>query len=300
MTVIAVSAYNFLNLTDLATGQRPAGQIIATASNTLSFSQSAIVLSPIVVKISNTLRLTHSVQKSRIINGISLRSELNLRQIVARPIYASVYQNLQLRHSAVKTAVGTAKNILTLNQLIALTRGYKSTLALQQSVSAKMVYNRAITHTLTLKSFAKAYVKGKPHLVLRPPPVPIAANVTLTDATESIVLPSPEFGNTDSIEHFRINRKTRGGDLKIFREFTWPKTERIRMAFKGVRVAIKDKLLAFLYRNRGRDITLIDYNSISWTVTVIKPEAEITESARRTGCDPRTYDITLEFEGTRL
>src|SRR6267142_4313017 len=93
----------------------------------------------------------------------------------------------------------------------------------------------------------------------------------------SITIRSPEFGNTEKLEIGRINRKTRGGDLKIFRRDIWPVTNIFSYQFVALQRSEALGLLNFIQTTNGTLVTLLDYEQRSWNGFIINPDIPISE-----------------------
>lgn len=104
----------------------------------------------------------------------------------------------------------------------------------------------------------------------------------------SLRLPSPEFDNSDKLDYARINRKTRGGDLIVFRDESWPKTEILSMKFTGMDQAKVRKLLDFIKLTLGQTIHLVDHNGTGWDGVIITPGGNVAQ--------PGVKDFTAGFD----
>jgi len=98
-----------------------------------------------------------------------------------------------------------------------------------------------------------------------------------TLGTISIRLPSPEFDNSDKLDYSRINRKTRGGDLIIFRDPTWPRTRILGMKFTGMDQPKVRKLLDFIKSTLGLTVHLVNYDGLEYDGIIITPTGEVTQ-----------------------
>ncbi len=117
--------------------------------------------------------------------------------------------------------------------------------------------------------------------------------LTLTFGTETITLRSPDFGNTDSRELRRISRKTRGLDMIVYRDPVWPKTNIQTYNFSYIKRDELMKLIGFLDRSLGKNVTLVDYMEHEWTGVIITPSTAIAEAARN------NFTVQLQFQGVR-
>lgn len=74
----------------------------------------------------------------------------------------------------------------------------------------------------------------------------------------SINLRKPEFGDTDALKQFRVERTSLGGSLEIFKDRIWPTTRQIKLSFVYLSEEEATGFLSFLSLTLGQKITLID------------------------------------------
>lgn len=96
-----------------------------------------------------------------------------------------------------------------------------------------------------------------------------------------VTLRNPDFENSDSISNERILRKTRGGDLTLFRDPTWPKTNILNMKFSFLSEVQTQALLYFLSVTVGQVITLIDFENRAWVGIIITPTGDVMQPGRQ-------------------
>ena len=112
--------------------------------------------------------------------------------------------------------------------------------------------------------------------------------VTLTYGTTTIVLRSPEFDNVQSISLDRVSRKTRNGDLIIFRDPNWVKNETFKLPFIYLSQKQIFDLLNFIQISLGQNVTLLDHEGRTFTGTITTPAASIAQ--------PGVTNFTVELE----
>jgi hypothetical protein len=106
--------------------------------------------------------------------------------------------------------------------------------------------------------------------------------ITLTYGTRTLELHGPTFGNKESLESRRIYRKTRGGDLDVYRDDDWPETTILDYDF-NIPTCGEDQvyqIIDFLKASLGQEVTLEDYEGRTWNVIILTPAEELIESAR--------------------
>ena len=95
-----------------------------------------------------------------------------------------------------------------------------------------------------------------------------------------VTLPRPLFGDIDSYQQNRINRKTRGGDLTVFRDPQWPVTEKLTFSFDYLDKKLIDEYVLFSYITNGQLIQLVDYRGRIWNGILMNPDAAINQPGR--------------------
>lgn len=168
------------------------------------------------------------------------------------------------------------------------TRGIESILTVQHSV---LGYGPDVVCREDLEWLPRADASvefpDKPTIVRNP-------NFTLTYAAEELILRSPLFSDREEIFVERISRKTRGGDLKVFRDDQWLSIRTFRYKFEGL---TNDQLVeahAFLILTLGLKITILDHESLEWEGYIVNPQGESAEYVRVCG-----NTMEFDFEGVR-
>lgn len=242
-----------------------AGAIALTASNALTLIQRAIF--PIILTASDLIALTQAADG---VPGKSVTQELVLIQTVI----ANHWRNL------------TASNAL------ALTHGFTY---VQLRNGIPFAGLNACDATKTYSPFSGGN--------LVPPVRPIAPTLTrktdvlfyfpsgpICDATTSILLRTPNFGDRDRNQYNRVNRESRGGALTVFRDPKWPKERTLVIDFSGIKDSEVDSIITFLENTLGQLVGFRDWNGRVWFGLITNPDSAIV----RTGKDRN--DIALEME----
>jgi len=98
--------------------------------------------------------------------------------------------------------------------------------------------------------------------------------ITLTYGLNSVTLRNPDFNDKESVEIRRINRKTRGGDLVIFRDSNWPKFVTYTWKFSYLTQNDLYNLLTFMRNSLGQKITILDYEGRTLNNCIITTPAD--------------------------
>ena len=114
--------------------------------------------------------------------------------------------------------------------------------------------------------------------------------VTFQCGTDTIILPSPDFENQEKEAFNRVNRRTRGGDLYIYRASFWPKSETFGMRWSNLSEKQAKDLLIFLQRSAGKLVIFTDFENRSFTGLIKSPNNEIVQTSRY------LFSTSFEFE----
>ncbi len=115
--------------------------------------------------------------------------------------------------------------------------------------------------------------------------------VTLTYGGRTVTLRDPEFGNRLQVETARLNQRTRGGDLLLFRDAAWPTTKTTSYTFTALTQQQAKDLLALIEESLGASVTMVDFEGVTRTGIITTPTTEIIQSGR--GCQ---FDASFDFQ----
>jgi hypothetical protein len=109
-----------------------------------------------------------------------------------------------------------------------------------------------------------------------------------------LALPRPELDNDKRFDFTRINRRSRGNDLIVFRDNAWPRTKTLTLTFSWLRRELIDGILYFLDLTLGKQVKYYDHYGKTWNGFIMTPAAHIQEATT----NDRT--ITLEYQGVEI
>jgi hypothetical protein len=118
-------------------------------------------------------------------------------------------------------------------------------------------------------------------------------SIILTQGSRSVTLRNPDFGDTDTIESRRIQRKNRGGDLIMYRDPQWPKTETLTFEFSYLKRTDLMSLLEFIKATLGQNVVLTDYNGRTFTGIIITPSEELAQAGRENFTAKFSFQVEL-------
>lgn len=114
----------------------------------------------------------------------------------------------------------------------------------------------------------------------------------LSFGATTLILPSPDFENVEKLDFDRINRKTRGGDLIVFRDPTWSATTTLVYRFSYMTQTKVDSLLRFMRQTLGLTIALTDFEGFIWSGVILTPAGEVAQPGRQ------NFTAQFEFQGS--
>lgn len=114
-----------------------------------------------------------------------------------------------------------------------------------------------------------------------------------TSPTKTVILPPPILTNREELEPKRIQRFTRGGDIKTKRDAAWPIIYTLRYKFEDLTDAQRSDMFDFIGTSLGREIKITDHEGREWTGIVINPNGEFINIFRDCGSTTE-----FDFRGT--
>lgn len=118
--------------------------------------------------------------------------------------------------------------------------------------------------------------------------------VTFTYKGKEYKYRRPDLGNIDEISFQRVNRRSRGGDIIIFRDDDWPKTETLNLNFTFVNEKDGIDLLQFIKLSLGDLVTYKDHENRVWEGVIQNPTAELIQTG------PSIWTLNMVFEGGQV
>jgi hypothetical protein len=106
----------------------------------------------------------------------------------------------------------------------------------------------------------------------------------------SITLKNPEFSNADELRFTRLDRRTRGGDRKLFSDQDWGTVQTLRLRVARLCDKDADEIINFLNVSNGRQVTLFDWEGRQWPGLILNASTEVFTDEN----DTTTFDIVFE------
>lgn len=213
-------------------------------------------------------------------------------------------------------------DVLSFQQNVSVTNVHSGTssLDISQTLSFNLVWSRTTTSTLNLTQAVLFQGESSsplgawgPNAVIDPRqqydadgsipevcplPVTIASSVTWTyppppsPAATTLIIRPPELRNQETFNYRRINRRTRGGQLEIFRRDIWPKWVRLQMTYAALTAGERQAIFQFFKLTLGIDVGFLDWEGRQWVGIITTPQAAFEQLGK--GC---RHEITFEFQG---
>lgn len=119
-------------------------------------------------------------------------------------------------------------------------------------------------------------------------------SVTFTYNGSNFSCRNPSMGNMDEISFQRINRRSRGGDLILFRDADWPKTEVLQLTFNFSQESEGRNLINLIRATIGKFIYYRDHENRLWYGVIQNPDAELVQPGKN------TWQVHISFEGDQV
>lgn len=107
-------------------------------------------------------------------------------------------------------------------------------------------------------------------------------------------LKSPEFGDTDTLEFTRINRRTRGNEIIVYRDTMWPSAQTLNMTFTLLDDVTKEKIFNLINRSIGKNIDFWDHEGFHWRGFITNPDMSVSDDSKN------RKTVQLLFQGEKV
>lgn len=114
--------------------------------------------------------------------------------------------------------------------------------------------------------------------------------ITLTFGSLSVQLRNPDFGDKESVEVRRVSRKTRGGDIILYRDPAWPKYVTYEWKWSFLFERDLQNLLHFMRQSLGQVISVTDYEGRVMSAIITTPAGEVSQEG------VEDYRASLSFQ----
>ncbi len=287
--IIDAFAGNIFTLVDNVTSN----QKVQTVTQTIAL-QSVARSNIILQSVGNSFVLRDANTVTTPVRVLALADALNLSQTLTKgPPVQDVTTTFFFYQSIDNKGFVDVASSLTFEQTVSGYSGQDidSLLTLTQSVAYNIVKLVNVSNTLTLTSQQASYEDSSCSCSYGDDPILHSKTVTFSLNSLAVTLRSPEFNNTEKITQNRIMRRSRAGDLIIFRDSQWPATEVLHMDFAYLTSKQSQDLLNFMRETIGLAIKFVDNEQRTWNGFIMTPATQVAEQLRN------CFSTTLEFQG---
>lgn len=300
MAVINVFAGNILNLNSEASSNFK----ILSVSNDILFVDSFQEV-PYSQRLSSLVPFGHTVHTTYGSYVASVASFLNLGQSTHPKVKVeSVSNYLALTHAVLRSPFEEIVSVLDLQQVLtaALAKNAPNNLNITQTVTKSLIKGPSVTHSLNLSSLVAYYLNDRNFYVANIPTLPGVLStpcgvdrnqVMFSQGSIIIKLPRPELGNQERFDFTRINRRSRGGDLIVYRDNQWPRTKTLTLTFAWLSEAQKQSILSFIQSTVGQEVSYADHYGNTWNGFIMTPTNKVVQESLN------NKTLSLEFQGVK-
>lgn len=109
--------------------------------------------------------------------------------------------------------------------------------------------------------------------------------------TLELELKTPTFNDQEAIDTSRIQRRSIGGSLIVYRDENWPKGFSLNYSFENLSLEARDNIVSFLRETLGKEIKFTDHNSKVYKAIITNPKDFISEELSDCGF---TWKVNLQ------
>lgn len=135
-----------------------------------------------------------------------------------------------------------------------------------------------------------AIVGGPPSISLGPLPGVSISSFTHTATSRSVSFKSPRFTDKDVLDYRRINKKTIGGKLIVYRDPNWTARETITFELENLTKEKIIELRGFFLETAGQQLEYLDHRGVTWQVIIKNIGDPVIENVNH------RYSVTLVLE----
>ena len=253
--------------------------------------------------------LRHNVSVKTSISNLSVTSYFSLSQQGAKTLPATASSHLHLSATSRPILYEQPTHYLRLQQLVVVdtVQGVEGVLELEQEALVAGVLVKVAVSTLSLQDVCSYTVVnfcdytpgiGAGSFDIAPPthisPTLLRRSTTVltwpySAPTFTLELRNPNLDNVEQFNFQRINRRTLGGQLDLYRDEDWPKNKKLIYSFSALSTLQREGLFVFLIKSLGQEVGILDFESRQWRGLILTPSSQVSQ--------PREHNVSLEFEG---
>ncbi len=269
-----------------------------TASNEITFTHH-LVKNVRTRVCESSLNLSHSVSVNRSVVNLNIGNALYLSHNAGKsPIYLEVLNGLAQWDRAVVPYCATVLDSLGLVSSLSgssASKGMSAQLPMTQSVGCKVVRSLSVSNSLAFRSKAASFTAsfGSSYVMPVFPPIVHQTLVYFTYGAYTFHVRKPDFDNSTKLEFSRVNRRSVGGDLIIYRDPIWPESITLDMKFSLLSAAEAQLFKTLFIVSLGELVRYDDYLGQTWFGIILNPQEPIVQYGRD------RFSVKIQMQGGR-
>lgn len=245
-------------------------------------------------RITQRQKYTQSVQVDRTVINLAVNDFLQFNQVAQPPpIEISITQYLNHHMFIQFPIVKSGTQFLNHTQAVSYTndRGTRHTQTHTQTVSYVREYDAALTQTLNHHGSA-AYFLNRADFIADPVVITPLNLITWTFGSYTFQSRAPIFGNKEILNFSRISRRSRAGDLIIYRDPVWPESIQLNMTFDYLTETLRNYYYQLFLFSLGKGVLFTDQYNRTWAGIILNPGSALVQTGR---CNWR---VDIQFQGS--
>ena len=226
-----------------------------------------------------------SLQYTQPVHNITINQQYSPSSFAeANTIFLTAQSYYLPVHSAQLTEWEQVGNLYVPSQSIVVSKssGAASFYAPSGSVSFAVERVFACTSIYSPNGFAAILnsLLGAEFIATGRPTITPSTTVTFTFGGFSFSCKAPIWDNSTELQFSRVSRRSRGGDLIIFRDPMWPESMTLKMEFTFLTTLQKDNFIKLFQLSLGEIVYYQDYLGQTWQGLILNPGEPVTKPNR--------------------
>jgi hypothetical protein len=257
---------------------------VVPASNDVSFGH-VVGVNVIVLEVQTNINLDHSIRKTGTHN-VSVETAISLQDKGSPTTEESASNSIGFTQEAARA--GDPSNDILFTDVVAAvaSTGAQNTVGFGSTVNPNVELTIALAHGILFGQTVLPIIDtpcnrheydpqgtGLPAVSFG-----AASDILLDCGVDSVILPNPEFGNSEESEVDRVINVSRGGTPKIFRDAQWAEDTIVTIEVITLKETKAIELSDFLLNCIGLLVTYTDYEGRQWQGIILNPEEALIET----------------------
>lgn len=263
-------------------------QHVETVKSSLTYAQDATSHSTVInISVGHRLNLSTSNEKNA--HNLTVLQNYFASQTVSLPKTAETSQQYKLSHTIAVTCGPGIKQKLTLSQ----------TLGLNIVRTLTVISN----YSPTSHAFAINATLGARFIAVPTPTLNFHSsggsikhtNVIWTFGNFTFTCRAPDFDNSEELQFSRVSRRSRAGDLIIYRDPMWPESIVLTLPYSLLGETDKNNFIYLFKLSLGKLVTYVDHWGLTWSGIILNPGEPVIQYGRDT-----RYKTQVKLQGGRV